>query len=143
MTAETSGIVDRARRFFRTHGPEGVASAYVFGSRGRGEAHRESDLDVGVVFDRELLPDADGRSRAAIDLSSELIGAVHLNDVQVVSLIDAPPELAATALREGRRIHRADAETDRREARRILLLEADLRPFLRRTRRQKLEVLGK
>lgn len=141
MTADAPDIVDRARRFFRTNRPEGVASAYVFGSRGRGEAHAESDLDVGVVFDRELLPDADARSRASIDLSSELIGAVHLNDVQVVSLIDAPPELAATALREGRRIHRANAETDREEARRILLLDADLRPFLRRTRRRKLEVL--
>lgn len=143
MTAETSEIVERARRFFRTRRPEGVASAYVFGSRGRGEAHAESDLDVGVVFDRDRLPDADGRSRASIDLSSELIGAVHLNDVQVVSLIDAPPELAAAALREGRRIHCSDAETDRREARRILLLDADLQPFLRRTRRRKLEVLGR
>jgi predicted nucleotidyltransferase len=143
VTADTSEIVERARRFFRTRRPEGVASAYVFGSRGRGESHPESDLDVGVVFDRELLPDADDRSRASIDLSSELIGAVHLNDVQVVSLIDAPPELAATALREGRRIYRTYAETDRQEARRILLLDADLQPFLRRTRRRKLEVLGR
>lgn len=139
--AESSGIVEDTRRFFRTRRPEGVASAYVFGSRARGEAHRESDLDVGVVLDRGAFPDPDARSAGAIDLASELIGAVHLNDVQVISLIDVPPELAATALREGRRIYRADAETDREETRRILLRHGDLQPFLRRARRRKLEVL--
>lgn len=139
--AESPGIVEKARRFFRTRRPQGVASVYVFGSRGRGDPHRESDLDVGVVFDRGILPDVDARSATSIDLSSGLIGTVHLNDVQVISLIDAPPELAATALKEGRRIYCADAETDREETRRALLLNADLRPFLRRARRRKVEVL--
>lgn len=105
--AESAGIVEGTRRFFRTRRPVGVASGYVFGSRARGDAHRESDLNVGVVFDREVLPDPDARSTESIDLASELIGAVHLNDVQVISLlvvcqavIDIAGELAS---RRGRR----------------------------------------
>lgn len=121
--------------------PEGVVSAYLFGSEAKGRAHRESDVDVGVVFDRETLPDRSARSEAAVRLSSELIGVLHRDDVQVVSLVDVTPELGSIAVREGRRVFCADPEADRREVRDLLLRAADLAPFLRRHRRTKLETL--
>ena len=37
-------------------GPRGVAAVYVFGAHAEGRVHRESDLDVGVLFDRAAHP---------------------------------------------------------------------------------------
>ena len=53
----------------------GVAAAYLFGSQARGTAHRESDVDVGVLFDPPALPDRVRRDEAACLLGSELIAA--------------------------------------------------------------------
>lgn len=41
--------------------PEGVISVYLFGSEATGQAHRESDVDVGVLFDREAVSTRGGR----------------------------------------------------------------------------------
>ena len=35
-------------------GVPGVTSAYLFGSMANGRAHRESDVDVGLLLDRKL-----------------------------------------------------------------------------------------
>lgn len=140
--APMSDVAETLADHLEASPPEGVASVYLFGSEAEGRAHRESDVDVGVLFDRDALPDRDRRSEAAVGLASELIGVLHRNDVQVVSLIDVSPELASTAVRRGRRVHCADPELDRREVRDLLLRSADLAPFLRRTRTTKLEALG-
>lgn len=128
------------RHFGREHRP-GLVSVRLFGSHARGTAHRESDVDVGVVFDRGALPSRAERSEASVELSSELIGALHQNEVQVVSLLDAPPELAARAVLEGTSVYCADPDADRSFVRTTLLRHADLIPFLRRTREAKLEAL--
>lgn len=134
-------IVRNTERFFSESSPEDVVSAYLFGSHAREEAHRESDVDVGVVLDRDRIPTRFERSRRATRLASELIAALHQNDVQVVALNDAAPELAAKALTEGRRLYCRDEEEDRVFARDVLLRHADLKPFLDRMRRIKLEAL--
>ena len=36
----------------------GVVSAYLFGSAAAGREHRESDIDLGVLLNRQLLPHA-------------------------------------------------------------------------------------
>lgn len=140
-TTPSSEILRRTGAFFRERRPEAVISAYVFGSHAAGTAHDESDLDVGVVFDLDDMPDRGARSRCEVDLSAALVGSVHLDDVQVVSLLDVSPELAAIAVREGRRVYCADADGDRAVTRQILLRAADLAPFLRRTRERKVDVL--
>lgn len=141
-TSETANCLHR--HFGREHRPE-VVSVRLFGSHARGTSHRESDVDVGVVFDRVTLPSRKERSEAALDLSSELIGVLHENEVQVVSLVDAPPELAAKAVLEGTSVYCsvycADADADRSFVRTTLLRHADLAPFLRRTRETKLDGL--
>ena len=138
----TSDAVARsAEGYFSQTSPEDVVSAYLFGSHARGTAHRESDVDVGVVLDRERLPGRPDRSRRANRLASELIAALHENEVQVVVLNDAPPELVAKAVTEGRRLYCRDEEEDRIFVRDVLLRHADLKPFLERMRRIKLEAL--
>jgi predicted nucleotidyltransferase len=120
----------------------GVVSVYLFGSRARGVAHAESDVDVGIVFDHVTLPDRAARARRALQLAPQLIAATHCNRVDVVALDDAPPELAARVISEGVRIVCADAEADHAFVRRTLLLAADQAPFLRRVRRLKLGAIA-
>lgn len=136
-------ITERLCKHLDATRPEGVVSAYLFGSQAGGRAHRESDVDVGVLFDYHALPSRADRSRRAVALAAELIGALHRNDVDVVALNDAPPELAAAVVRAGRRVYVAAERADHAFARTALLLYADIKPFLERTRRLKLQALGR
>lgn len=126
--------------YFRDNRDE-VVSAYLFGSRARGTEHRQSDVDVAVLFDREALPERRDRSRAAVALNSELIGVTHCNEVDVVVLNDGTPELARLATEEGERVFCRDEEADRRFRLLTHLRYIDLVPFLRRNRRIKVEAL--
>lgn len=130
-----------ARYFTQSNRAPFVASAYLFGSRAAGTAHRDSDVDVGVLLDRNLLPTRAERSRAAIELGSELIAATHHNRVDVVVLNDVSPELAMRVLEDGKRVFCRDPETDFRFRLETRLRYIDLRPFLGRTRALKAEAL--
>lgn len=137
----TDDIYGRLRSALEDIRPPGMVSAYLFGSHARGTPHRESDVDVGVLFDPERTSGRSERGRRSTRLASELIGALHRNEVQVVSLLDVSPELASRVLREGRAVFVPEPGRDRSLARQILLRAADLDPFLRRNRAVKLEVL--
>ena len=119
----------------------GLIAAYLFGSRAAGTEHAESDVDVGVLFDHAIVPGAADRARLAMKLGSELIGATHSNQVDVVVLNDAPPELSASVLTRGTRVFCSDPEADRAFQRRTISLAADQTPFLRRMRQIKLAAL--
>jgi hypothetical protein len=119
----------------------GVAAAYLFGSHVRGTAHRESDLDVAVLFDRPTFPDAGGRRAEGDRLRTALMEALRLNRVDLVVLNDAPPELAKAVVDGGERVLCADREADHAFRRDAQLRYADLKPFLDRTRRRKLDAL--
>lgn len=136
-----SDPADTLRQHLRRSRPGGVVSVYLFGSEAGGTAHRESDLDVGVVLDRDAYSGRGERARAGDRLASDLIAATHRNDVDLAVLNDASPELAAVVVREGRRVYCADEETDRRFARDAVLRWADLEPWLRRMRQIKAEAL--
>lgn len=123
-----------ARRF-------GVVSVYLFGGHAAGRSHRESDVDVGVLLDRERHPDRSDRFDVRVRLGSELIDALDTNEVDVVVLDDAPPLLGRRIVVEGRRVLVDDEEADVSFVRDVQLRAADLRPFLERTRRIKLEAL--
>lgn len=119
----------------------GVVSAYLFGSHAAGRAHRESDVDVAVLLDRAVCPDARRRFESRLQMSAQLAAALGTNDVDLVVLNDAPPTLARAIVVGGRRLFCRDAEADRAFVRTTLLRAADLEPFLRRTRRVKLQRL--
>jgi len=89
---ETAGLDIALRRTFDE--APGVVSAYLFGSVAHGRAHRESDLDVGVLLDWVAYPGARDRFEARLRLTAQLGAATRRNDVDLVILNDAPPHLA-------------------------------------------------
>ena len=134
-------VIASVRQYFETGTPPDVISAYVFGSHATGRAHRDSDIDVAVLLDYEAVPDRAARGRRAVRLNADIIAATHRNDVDVVVLNDAPAELGSAVVRSGVRVYCAHPEADHIFQRTVLLRYADLRPFLDRTRRVKLEAL--
>jgi len=135
------GLGDRIRACLAQH-PE-VIAAFLFGSHVEGRAHRESDIDIAVLLDRKLCPDPRARFESRIGLTSELIGALHENDVDLVVLNDAPPLLGRRIVIEGRLVHCADPEAEHAFRRDVQIRAADLAPFVERARRRLLEVLAR
>lgn len=134
-------VSETLRQYFERAHPAGAVAAYVFGSHARGRSHAESDVDVAVVFAYGQAPDPAGRRAVAARLHADLIAATHVNHVDLVVLNDAPAELAAAIVCDGRRVYVADHDAAHAFERTALLRAADLRPFLARTRRRKLEAL--
>lgn len=118
----------------------GVASAYLFGSQAEGRAHRESDVDVGVLLQFARHPTARARFDARLLLQADL-GVALGREVDVVILNDAPPLLGRRIVVHGRRVFCGDTEADHAFVRDAQLRAADLEPFLRRARRTKLAAL--
>jgi predicted nucleotidyltransferase len=87
-----------------------VIAAWIFGSRGRGEARRHSDLDVAVL--------TTGTSAECVDrIAGELAGRTNL-DVDVCRLEIAGPVLAYEVVTDGRRVFARDEDlADRHEER--------------------------
>lgn len=76
-----------------------VLLAYLFGSQTTGRTHADSDIDVAVLLNASLTPDARFAERLTlIDALSRLLGT---DNVDVVILNEAPPLLAYEALRSG------------------------------------------
>jgi len=119
-----------------------VVSAYMFGSRAEGRAHRESDLDLGILLDRGVLPTSKDRFEASLRIGSELAGSLAIEQVDVVVLNDAPPLIARRIVTEGRRLFCRDSEIDHAFVRDVQLRAADLQPFLDRMRKIKLKALA-
>jgi predicted nucleotidyltransferase len=128
------------RPLFEGEAPH-VISAYLFGSHAQARAHRDSDVDIGVLLDWKGCPDAASRFEARLRLSSAIGRALSRRDVDLVVLNDAPPQLARAIMIDGRLLFCRDAEADRAHRRAVLSRAADLEPFLRRTRRTKLAAI--
>jgi predicted nucleotidyltransferase len=133
----------RLARRFRESGPPGIVSAYLFGSQATGRAHRESDVDVGVLLARSAYSTAPARFEARLSLIGDLQSLFGRSAVDVVVLNDVPATLGRHIVTEGRRVYCADPVADHSFVRDVQLRAADLEPFLRRTRRRKLEGLGR
>jgi predicted nucleotidyltransferase len=112
----------------------GVVAAYVFGSMGEGREHRDSDVDVGVLFDRQVCPDERARFDAQIELRRHLSPASVGREVDIVVLNDAPPILGRRVV-GGERVFCADSDIDHAFRRDVQLRAADLDPFLQKMRR--------
>jgi predicted nucleotidyltransferase len=121
----------------------GITSAYLFGSTVEGREHRESDVDVAVLLDPCSAGDARQRFDTRLHLIEELTVALSPRPVDVVLLNDAPPLFARRIVTEGRRVYCRRREADAAFVRDTQLRAADLEPFLRRTRRLKLEALSR
>lgn len=115
----------------------GIVAAYLFGSYAEGRSHAESDVDVGVLLDRNEYPTETDRFEARVRLASGLEHDLAPRHPDVIVLNDAPPMLAARIVSAGRRVSCRDTELEHAFRRDIQLRAADLEPFLRRTREVK------
>lgn len=111
--AQALGVLERRVREALEGRPE-VLEAYLFGSVARGEGAPHSDVDVAVYIDRAAAPEA--RFGLQAELATELMSALHRNDIDVVLLNDATPLLYHRVLRDGVRLFARDlARTTTRE----------------------------
>ena len=123
--------------------PDGVLSAYLFGSHANDRAHRESDIDIAVLLDRRALASKRERFEARLKLTSPLAAAPGTGAIDIVVLNDAPPHLTRRIMTEGIRVFCVDMEADHAARRMALLRAADLEPFLRRARAVKLRAIAR
>ncbi|MFQ5790170.1 MAG: nucleotidyltransferase domain-containing protein [Acidobacteriota bacterium] len=105
---------------------EGLLAAYLFGSRARGAATRESDLDVGILFDRRA------GLEQLIHLQQELEDAAGVS-VDVVDLRAASPFLALDVVRGIRFFCKDEIACDELELY-VLRRAGDLEPLERERR---------
>lgn len=129
------------RRFLEERPELGIASVYLFGSHAEGRAHRESDVDLGVLARWDRHPTPRDRFELRVQLGSDLIPVLGQNEVDVVILNDAPALLGRRIVYEGKRIFLGDPAVDHAFIRDVQLQAADLQPFLERMNRIRLEAL--
>jgi predicted nucleotidyltransferase len=143
MTGQTTAAatIGAGMAAFFAQAGAGIVSAYLFGSRARGEQHRESDVDIAVLVDRQRHRSPRARHELRIHVAGALIHVLGTNLIDLVVLNDAPPLLARHIVTQGVRVFCSDPESDRIFARDAMLRAADLAPFLARTARRKLESL--
>lgn len=137
----SAGIRGELADFFDQGSVHGVVSAYLFGSHAEGRAHRDSDVDIAVLLDREVYRTERERFDARLRLTGALGAHLKRDDVDLVVLNDAPPELGARVITHGNRVFCSDKDKDHIFVRDIQLRAADLKPFLERMRRIKLEAI--
>jgi predicted nucleotidyltransferase len=92
--ATIEGVV---RSFFDRRST-GVVAVYLFGSVARGDAHRDSDVDLAVLLREDPPRTLDG---LGLDLADGLQAELGV-PVQVVVLNSAPCDLTHRVLRDGR-----------------------------------------
>jgi predicted nucleotidyltransferase len=126
--------VSRVQAVLAARPVPGVVAAYIFGSMTDGRDHRDSDVDVGVLFDRQVCRDERSRFDAQIELRRHLSPASVGREVDIVVLNDVSPVLGRRIVR-GERVFCADSEIDHAFRRDVQLRAADLDPFLHKMRR--------
>ncbi len=95
-----------------------ILEAYLFGSVARGRVHAHSDIDVAVFIETKAAPQSSFGYQAL--LTTELMGSLGTNDIDVVILNNAPPVLYHRVLRDGIRVFSRNLkETTVREAKAV------------------------
>ena len=107
---------------------EEILEAYLFGSRARGQARRDSDIDVAVYVDEARAQDGAWGYRA--EVTTDLMVALGTNDVDVVVLNRAPILLYHRVLRDGVRVLSRDLRATTTRAGRAFSRYFDFLPQL-------------
>ena len=86
-------VEDRLREELRAlEKRPGIELVILFGSRAKGYARPDSDLDVAISSEKPL---------DLLEITNDLIQATHLNDIDVVDLHRCGPLLGMRILNEG------------------------------------------
>jgi len=89
---------------------ERVVLVYLFGSEVRGTSHKESDVDIGILFDKKVDPkDYLGSEGRLIEFFS---GIFLKKEINIVNLNISSPLLKQVAILEGKLLY-LRSETDR------------------------------
>lgn len=121
---------------------EGIVSIYLFGSFAEGREHAESDVDLGVLLDRERYPAEDDRFDVRLLLSTAL-SVVGGPQADIVILNDAPATLGRAIVTRGTRLVCRDFAKDHAFVRDVQLQAPDLELFLQRMRAITLDSLAR
>lgn len=143
MVSTSPSLAARLSELFAPGKNTHVRVAWLFGSHAEGRAHRDSDVDVGILLDFAACPTDRERFDAGVRCSSWLASELGHPLVDVVVLNDAPPTLAARVVTTGCLVYCADAEVEHAFRRDVQLRAADLVPYLRRTSEIKRSALAR
>lgn len=138
---DVAELIEDLAGFFEKAAEPGVVSVYLYGSYAEGRAHRESDVDVGVLLDWQVHTSRKARLLQRVWLTSEVMGALRENAVDLVVLNDVPPGLGRSVVTRGIRVFCTAPELDHAYVRDVQLRAADLDPWLRRMRGTLLETI--
>ena len=130
--------------YFRTRAPEGLLAAHLFGSRAPASprsAHRESDVDVAVLFEPSVCPAGPDATELRVRLGADLVAVTGCDEVDVVVLNHASPELRRRVADTGLPVFVADRRALHAFERNARLRAADVAPFVDGGRRRMLERL--
>ena len=105
-----------------------ILEAYLFGSRARGRAGPDSDIDVAVYIDKTIADDGHWGYRA--ELATDLMATVGAVEVDVVVLNEAPILLYHRVLRDGVRLLSRDLHATTSRAGQALSRYFDFLPQL-------------
>jgi predicted nucleotidyltransferase len=108
---------------------DGLELAVVFGSVARGDARRDSDLDIAVRYSTPLNPEQ------KLALISRL-GIASGRPVDLIDLHTAGPVVAREALTKGKRVFGSDS-IFATQLSRTLIDYADFAPLIERTLRER------
>ncbi|MBU4481088.1 nucleotidyltransferase domain-containing protein, partial [Patescibacteria group bacterium] len=87
-----------------------VVLACLFGSEARGASHKESDIDIGVLFDKKVGPEDYLKQEGK--LIGFFSGIYPKKEINIVNLNIASPLLKQAAILEGKPLY-IRSETDR------------------------------
>ena len=107
---------------------EEILEAYLFGSRARGGARPDSDIDVAVYVDEACADDGHWGYQA--ELTTDLMAVLGTNEVDVVVLNKAPILLYHRVLRDGVRFLSRDLRATTTRAAQALSRYFDFLPQL-------------
>jgi predicted nucleotidyltransferase len=123
-------MVQQLREAF-AHADADIVCAYLYGSLGRGQGHRESDVDIAVLYATEPPSTLDGLGLELGNTLERLLG----RPVDLVVLNRAPVDLIHRVLRDGILIRDCNPAARIRFEVQARNEYFDLLPYLRQYRR--------
>jgi uncharacterized protein len=132
---EKSEITERSRVILAQ--TSNVSLAYLFGSQVEENTGPMSDIDLAILFE-----DQEDTLGARSRLAHELGKALGTNRIDVVSLGEAPGELAYAVISQGICIYERDLATRVEFEARVMSLYGDYLPVLRSFQQEILEEQG-